>query len=45
MLFRSPEMPVVGFAGDGAFGISMNEMSSCAREEWPAVTIDRKSVV
>ena len=34
-----PETPVVGFAGDGAFGISMNEMSSCAREEWPAVTM------
>ena len=25
--------------GDGAFGISMNEMSSCAREEWPAITM------
>ncbi len=34
-----PDIPVVGFAGDGAFGISMNEMSSCAREEWPAVTM------
>ena len=34
-----PETSVVGFAGDGAFGISMNEMSSCAREEWPAVTM------
>ncbi len=34
-----PETPVVGFAGDGAFGISMNEMSSCAREEWPAITM------
>ncbi len=34
-----PEIPVVGFAGDGAFGISMNEMSSCAREEWPAITM------
>ena len=28
-----PDTPVIGFAGDGAFGISMNEMSSCAREE------------
>ena len=34
-----PEIPVVGFAGDGAFGISMNEMSSCARKEWPAITM------
>ena len=34
-----PDTPVVGFAGDGAFGISMNEMSSCAREEWPAITM------
>jgi sulfoacetaldehyde acetyltransferase len=34
-----PDTPVVGFAGDGAFGISMNEMSSIGREEWPAVTM------
>ena len=34
-----PNTPVIGFAGDGAFGISMNEMSSCAREEWPAITM------
>ncbi len=34
-----PDVPVVGFAGDGAFGISMNEMSSIGREEWPAVTM------
>ncbi len=34
-----PDVPVVGFAGDGAFGISMNEMTSCGREEWPAVTM------
>ena len=34
-----PDIPAVGFAGDGAFGISMNEMSSCAREEWPAITM------
>jgi sulfoacetaldehyde acetyltransferase len=34
-----PKTPVIGFAGDGAFGISMNEMSSCAREEWPAITM------
>jgi len=34
-----PYTPVVGFAGDGAFGISMNEMSSCGRDEWPAITM------
>ncbi|MGC6497431.1 MAG: sulfoacetaldehyde acetyltransferase [Candidatus Puniceispirillaceae bacterium] len=34
-----PETPVVGFAGDGAFGISMNEMSAIGREEWPAITM------
>ncbi len=34
-----PTTPVIGFAGDGAFGISMNEMSSCARKEWPAITM------
>jgi len=34
-----PDVPVVGFAGDGAFGISMNEMGSIGREEWPAITM------
>ncbi|RLC22388.1 MAG: sulfoacetaldehyde acetyltransferase [Deltaproteobacteria bacterium] len=34
-----PDVPVVGFAGDGAFGISMNEMSACGRDEWPAITM------
>jgi sulfoacetaldehyde acetyltransferase len=34
-----PDIPVIGFAGDGAFGISMNEMSSCAREEWPSISM------
>jgi sulfoacetaldehyde acetyltransferase len=34
-----PEIPVVGFAGDGAFGISMNEMTSIGREGWPAITM------
>ncbi|MBL9034362.1 MAG: sulfoacetaldehyde acetyltransferase, partial [Rhodospirillaceae bacterium] len=32
-------VPVVGFAGDGAFGISMNEMGSIGREGWPAITM------
>ena len=34
-----PDVPVVGFAGDGAFGISMNEMAACGRNEWPAITM------
>ncbi|MFG6530173.1 MULTISPECIES: sulfoacetaldehyde acetyltransferase [unclassified Sulfitobacter] len=33
------DTPVVGFAGDGAFGISMNEMVSVNRDDWPAVTM------
>ena len=33
------DVPVVGFAGDGAFGISMNEMSAIGRKEWPAITM------
>jgi sulfoacetaldehyde acetyltransferase len=32
-------VPVVGFAGDGAFGISMNEMTACGRGDWPAITM------
>jgi sulfoacetaldehyde acetyltransferase len=34
-----PDVPVVGFAGDGAFGISMNEMTAIGREGWPAITM------
>ena len=34
-----PETPVVGFAGDGAFGISMNEMTACGRDDWPPITM------
>ena len=34
-----PDVPVVGFSGDGAFGISMNEMTACGRKEWPAITM------
>ena len=34
-----PDIPVVGFSGDGAFGISMSEMTSCNREEWPDITM------
>src|SRR5690606_28527410 len=35
----NPEVPVIGFAGDGAFGISMNEMTACGRADWPAITM------
>ena len=34
-----PDVPVVGFAGDGAFGISMNEMTAIGRNEWPPITM------
>ncbi len=34
-----PDDVVVGFAGDGAFGISMNEMTACGRDDWPAITM------
>ena len=34
-----PNTPVIGFAGDGAFGISMSEMTSCNRKEWPNITM------
>ena len=37
--FGRPDVPVVGFAGDGAFGISMNEMVSVSRDDWPPVTM------
>ena len=33
-----PDVPVVGFAGDGAFGIAVNELTAIGRAEWPAVT-------
>ncbi len=34
-----PDVAVVGFAGDGAFGIAMNEMTSIGRKEYPAITM------
>ncbi len=34
-----PDTPVVGFAGDGAFGISMNELTACGRNDWPPITM------
>ena len=33
-----PDTPVVGFSGDGAFGIAVTELTAIAREEWPAIT-------
>ncbi|MCV2893616.1 sulfoacetaldehyde acetyltransferase [Lentibacter sp. XHP0401] len=33
-----PDVPVVGFSGDGAFGIAVNELTAIGRGEWPAVT-------
>ncbi|MBU9697021.1 sulfoacetaldehyde acetyltransferase [Rhodobacteraceae bacterium HSP-20] len=34
-----PDVPVVGFAGDGAFGIAVTELTAIGRPEWPAVTM------
>lgn len=34
-----PDTPVVGFAGDGAFGIAANELTAIGRKEWPAITM------
>ncbi|MGF1525787.1 MAG: sulfoacetaldehyde acetyltransferase [Candidatus Competibacterales bacterium] len=34
-----PDVPCVGFAGDGAFGISMNELTACGRGDWPGITM------
>jgi len=33
-----PDVPVVGFSGDGAFGIAVNELTAIGRGEWPAMT-------
>lgn len=33
-----PDTPVVGFSGDGAFGIAVTELTAIGRGEWPAVT-------
>jgi sulfoacetaldehyde acetyltransferase len=33
-----PNVPVVGFSGDGAFGIAVNELTAIGRGEWPAIT-------
>jgi sulfoacetaldehyde acetyltransferase len=34
-----PSVPVVGFAGDGAFGIAVTELTAIGRKEWPAITM------
>jgi sulfoacetaldehyde acetyltransferase len=34
-----PDTPVVGFAGDGAFGIAVTELTAIGRSEWPAITM------
>jgi len=34
-----PDTPVVGFAGDGAFGIASTELTAIGRKEWPAITM------
>ena len=34
-----PDTPVVGFAGDGAFGIAVTELTAIGRAEWPPVTM------
>ncbi|WP_293573574.1 sulfoacetaldehyde acetyltransferase [Phaeobacter sp.] len=33
-----PDVPVVGFSGDGAFGIAVTELTAIGRGEWPAIT-------
>ena len=34
-----PDVPVVGFSGDGAFGIAVTELTAIGRAEWPAITM------
>ena len=34
-----PDVPVVGFSGDGAFGIAVTELTAIGRKAWPAVTM------
>ena len=33
------DVPVVGFAGDGAFGIAVTELTAIGRKEWPPITM------
>ncbi|NAZ38006.1 sulfoacetaldehyde acetyltransferase [Rubellimicrobium sp. CFH 75288] len=34
-----PDLPCIGFAGDGAFGIAVNELTAIGRPGWPAITM------
>ncbi|MGA1234140.1 MAG: sulfoacetaldehyde acetyltransferase [Lutimaribacter sp.] len=34
-----PDVPGVGFAGDGAFGIAVTELTAIGRSEWPPITM------
>lgn len=34
-----PDVPVVGFSGDGAFGIAVTELTAIGRKQWPAITM------
>jgi sulfoacetaldehyde acetyltransferase len=34
-----PDVPVIGFSGDGAFGIAVTELTAIGRKEWPPVTM------
>ena len=34
-----PDVPVVGFAGDGAFGIAVTELTAIGRKEWPPISM------
>ena len=34
-----PDTPVVGFSGDGAFGIAVTELTAIGRKPWPAITM------
>jgi sulfoacetaldehyde acetyltransferase len=34
-----PDTPVVGFSGDGAFGIASAELTAIGRKGWPAITM------
>ena len=34
-----PDTPVVGFSGDGAFGIAVTELTAIGRKEWPGTTM------
>jgi len=35
----APERPAVAFVGDGAWGMSLNEIMTCVREDIPAIAV------